>query len=50
MLNLLENKLIKIIFKKVRKSKVKLKSSFNFDDKYKIERFNYFWKYKRHNF
>ena len=37
MLNLLENKLIKSNLKKLEKAKVKLKSSFNFDDKYKIE-------------
>ena len=37
MLNLLENKLIKSNLKKLEKAKVKFKSSFNFDDKYKIE-------------
>ena len=37
MLNLLENKLIKSNLKKLEKAKVKLKSSFNFDDKYKIK-------------
>ncbi len=36
-LNLLENKLIKSNLKKLEKAKVKFKSSFNFDDKYKIE-------------
>ncbi len=37
MLNLLENKLIKSNLKKLEKAKVKFKSSFNFDDKYKIK-------------
>ena len=35
--NLLENKLIKSNLKKLERAKVKFKSSFNFDDKYKIE-------------
>ena len=35
--NLLENKLIKSNLKKLEKAKVKLKSSFNFDEKYKIK-------------
>ena len=37
MFNLLENKLIKSNLKKLEKAKVKFKSSFNFDDKYKIK-------------
>ena len=37
MSNLLENKLIKNNLKKVEKAKVKLKSSFNFDENYKIK-------------
>ena len=36
-LNLWENKLIKSNLKKIEKAKVKLKSSFNFDEKYKIK-------------
>ena len=35
--NLLTNKLIKSNLKKIEKAKVKLKSSFNFDEKYKIK-------------
>ena len=37
MLNLSKSKLIKSNLKKIEKAKVKLKSSFNFDEKYKIK-------------